>query len=92
ASLCKNFTGTFFHPVFPAGMYVCSKCGFELFSSKSKYAHSSPWPAFTETIHDDSITKYLERPNAFKVLCGKCGNGLGHEFINDGPKKGQSRF
>lgn len=28
----------------------------------------------------------------FKVLCGKCGNGLGHEFVNDGPKKGLSRF
>lgn len=27
-----------------------------------------------------------------QVTCGKCGNGLGHEFLNDGPKKGQSRF
>lgn len=27
-----------------------------------------------------------------QVSCGKCGNGLGHEFLNDGPKKGQSRF
>lgn len=27
-----------------------------------------------------------------QVSCGKCGNGLGHEFINDGPKRGQSRF
>ena len=28
----------------------------------------------------------------FQVRCGKCGNGLGHEFINDGPAKGLSRF
>lgn len=28
----------------------------------------------------------------FQVLCGKCGNGLGHEFVNDGPSKGLSRF
>lgn len=27
-----------------------------------------------------------------QVRCGKCGNGLGHEFVNDGPKRGQSRF
>lgn len=27
-----------------------------------------------------------------KVRCGKCGNGLGHEFVNDGPSKGLSRF
>lgn len=27
-----------------------------------------------------------------QVLCGKCGNGLGHEFVNDGPEEGISRF
>ncbi|XP_028310671.1 methionine-R-sulfoxide reductase B1-A-like [Gouania willdenowi] len=26
------------------------------------------------------------------VCCGKCGNGLGHEFLYDGLKEGQSRF
>lgn len=77
-----------------AGVYVCAKCGYELFSSRSKYAHSSPWPAFTETIYADSVAKRPEknRPEALKVSCGKCGNGLGHEFLNDGPKRGQSRF
>lgn len=77
-----------------AGVYVCAKCGYELFSSRSKYAHSSPWPAFTETVHADSVAKRPEhnRPEALKVSCGKCGNGLGHEFLNDGPKRGQSRF
>uniref|UniRef100_A0A8C5LED9 Methionine-R-sulfoxide reductase B1 n=1 Tax=Jaculus jaculus TaxID=51337 RepID=A0A8C5LED9_JACJA len=75
------------------GIYVCAKCGYELFSSHSKYAHSSPWPAFTETIHADSVVKRPEhnRPEALKVSCGKCGSGLGHEFLNDGPKRGQSR-
>lgn len=29
---------------------------------------------------------------SFQVSCGRCGNGLGHEFLNDGPKPGQSRF
>uniref|UniRef100_A0A8C3D079 MsrB domain-containing protein n=1 Tax=Cairina moschata TaxID=8855 RepID=A0A8C3D079_CAIMO len=74
------------------GIYACARCGYELFSSRAKYEHSSPWPAFTETIHEDSVAKRKERPGAFKVSCGKCGNGLGHEFINDGPKRGQSRF
>lgn len=76
------------------GIYACAKCGYELFSSRSKYAHSSPWPAFTETIHTDSVAKRPEhnRPEALKVSCGRCGNGLGHEFLNDGPKRGQSRF
>lgn len=52
-----------------AGVYVCAKCGYELFSSRSKYAHSSPWPAFTETVYADSVTKRPEknRPEALKV-------------------------
>lgn len=37
-----------------------------------------------------SLTKQLI--NAFQVSCGKCGNGLGHEFLYDGPKEGLSRF
>ncbi|XP_023567295.1 methionine-R-sulfoxide reductase B1 isoform X2 [Octodon degus] len=52
-----------------AGIYVCAKCGYELFSSRSKYAHSSPWPAFTDTIHADSVAKCPEhnRPGALKT-------------------------
>lgn len=49
------------------GIYVCSKCDHQLFSSRSKYEHSSPWPAFTETIHENSVSKYEERPGAYKV-------------------------
>ena len=51
------------------GIYVCAQCGYELFSSRSKYAHSSPWPAFTETIHADSVAKHPEhnQPGALKV-------------------------
>ena len=74
------------------GIYVCSECGYELFRSTKKFEHTSPWPAFTETVRPDSVSKYEESPSALKVSCGKCGNGLGHEFLNDGPKSGQSRF
>ncbi|KAI5103199.1 methionine-R-sulfoxide reductase B1-B, partial [Silurus meridionalis] len=100
---------------FKRGIYVCSQCANPLFSSRSKYVHSSPWPAFTETIQEDSVTKVMETLTAYKVnnvktanfieltdrvsvwvlvqvLCGKCGSGLGHEFLNDGPEEGMSRF
>lgn len=40
-----------------AGIYVCPKCGHELFSAKAKYQHHTPWPAFTETIRADSVSK-----------------------------------
>jgi len=76
---------------FESGVYVCAKCGYELFSSETKYSHNSPWPAFTQTIHPDSVTRKQEKPGALKVSCGACGAGLGHEFVGDGPR-GKSRF
>ncbi|XP_036165868.1 methionine-R-sulfoxide reductase B1 isoform X3 [Myotis myotis] len=68
-SFCSFFGGEVFQNHFDPGVYVCAKCGYELFSSRSKYAHSSPWPAFTETIHADSVAKRPEhnRPEALKT-------------------------
>uniref|UniRef100_A0A3P9NFQ6 peptide-methionine (R)-S-oxide reductase n=1 Tax=Poecilia reticulata TaxID=8081 RepID=A0A3P9NFQ6_POERE len=43
---------------------VCSECGLKLFSSISKFEHSSP-----ETIYEDSVSRHPE------ICCGKCGNG-----------------
>ncbi|KAK7112777.1 hypothetical protein V1264_012171 [Littorina saxatilis] len=91
-SFCGWFSGEQYKDHFKTGVYVCAQCGYELFSSKSKYEHSSPWPAFTETVHEDSVSRRPESDTAIKVSCGKCGNGLGHEFLGDGPKRGQSRF
>lgn len=53
--------------LYASGIYACSKCGYEIFSSSSKYKHTSPWPAFTETIHEDSVSKHLEKRGAYKV-------------------------
>lgn len=53
------------------GIYVCSRCDHELFSSQQKYKHSSPWPAFNETIKPDSVSKYEESPGALKVCLHK---------------------
>lgn len=75
-------------------MYVCVECNNPLFSSRAKYEHHTPWPAFTKTISSSSVSKVSEdgRPGALKVSCGKCGNGLGHEFLKDGPDGQMSRF
>ncbi|MEE6497930.1 hypothetical protein FKM82_002930 [Ascaphus truei] len=56
-SFCSFFGGEVYKDHFKNGVYVCTKCGYELFSSLTKYDHSSPWPAFTETIHKDSVSK-----------------------------------
>ena len=87
-AVCKPFPYFFSLP----GVYACSKCGAELFHSTKKFEHSSPWPAFTETVTPDCLSKRQESTSALKVSCAKCGNGLGHEFLNDGPNAAQSRF
>ena len=35
--------------------------------STKKFGHISPWPAFTETIDQDSVTKREDCPGALKV-------------------------
>ncbi|PNJ01693.1 MSRB1 isoform 4 [Pongo abelii] len=78
-SFCSFFGGEVFQNHFEPGVYVCAKCGYELFSSRSKYAHSSPWPAFTETIHADSVAKRPEhnRAEALKVRGQRGVGGTG---------------
>ncbi|KAK6187145.1 hypothetical protein SNE40_005233 [Patella caerulea] len=91
-SFCSWTSGEHYRDHFETGIYACAECGYELFHSHTKYEHSSPWPTFSKLIRPDSVQRRTESPTAIKILCGKCGNGLGHEFLGDGPKKGQSRF
>ena len=78
---------------------MCRECGHELFSSQAKYQHGTPWPAFSQPLHHDSLAKAREdepqsssNNTALKLTCGRCGNGLGHEFLKDGPDGEKSRF
>lgn len=91
-SFCGWNKGEVYKDHFDTGTYVCSKCDNPLFKSNAKYKHSTPWPAFTEPVTKESLKKYHETEMALKVLCGKCNQGLGHQFLCDGPKPGTSRF
>ena len=42
------------------GTYVCEKCDHPLFSSVAKYEHQTPWPAFTNPLRSDSLSKKPE--------------------------------
>ncbi|GAB1606788.1 methionine-R-sulfoxide reductase B1-like, partial [Argonauta hians] len=77
---------------FDDGTYNCSECNTPLFDSQKKYEHSSPWPAFWNLIHPDLVSRFQESPTAIKIACAKCGNSLGHEFLNDGPDTGKNRY
>ena len=74
---------------FENGVYTCKKCSEPLFSSAAKYKHNSPWPAFSEAINVSR--KHSDGGSAYKVMCGKCKQPLGHEFVGNGPQ-GKSRW
>ena len=51
----------------PSGHYACAECERPLFSSVAKFAHSTPWPAFEQTIEKDSLHKKEEKKGTYKV-------------------------
>lgn len=76
------------------GVYRCTCCGNELFSSNAKYDSGSGWPSFFEPINENSL-KY-ERDTSYgmvrvEVMCAKCEAHLGHVF-DDGPPPTYNRF
>lgn len=81
------FTGKYDHH-FEKGMYYCVVCGFDLFTSDTKYDSGCGWPAFYDPVSKDALV-YTD-DNTFgmrrtEVTCGNCGAHLGHVFP-DGPK------
>ncbi|AKB26399.1 Peptide methionine sulfoxide reductase MsrB [Methanosarcina sp. MTP4] len=76
------------------GVYTCSACGQELFSSDSKFESGTGWPSFLDVISSDRV-RLLEDNSYFmhrvEVVCSRCGGHLGHVF-DDGPKPTGKRY
>jgi len=76
------------------GIYRCSNCGTELFSSNTKYESGSGWPSFFSSLNEENIgynkddSYGMER---IEVVCAVCGAHLGHLF-DDGPKPSGKRY
>jgi len=79
----KPFTGKF-NDFYKEGVYVCKRCGAELYRSNDKFNSHCGWPSF-----DDEITGAVTRkPDAdgrrTEILCSNCGAHLGHVFQGEG--------
>jgi peptide-methionine (R)-S-oxide reductase len=76
------------------GVYKCSNCGLELFSSDTKYDSGTGWPSFYAPTAEDHVeekedSKYGMRRT--EVVCSRCGAHLGHVFP-DGPAPTGKRY
>jgi peptide-methionine (R)-S-oxide reductase len=76
------------------GVYICSACGNELFSSETKFESGTGWPSFWAATSRDSLATTpdhsLDRERT-EVLCARCAGHLGHVFA-DGPNPTGMRY
>jgi len=87
------FTGKYLNSK-EKGMFTCSNCGLELFSSDTKFDSGTGWPSFTEAANKENIELREDTSHGMarvEVTCKRCGAHLGHVF-NDGPGKDGKRF
>ncbi len=87
------FTGRY-HNEKSKGVYRCSNCGLELFSSDTKFDSGTGWPSFTESVNQENIElkeDLSQGMSRVEVVCRRCGAHLGHVF-KDGPGPTCDRF
>jgi len=76
------------------GSYVCVACGYELFSSQTKFKSGTGWPSFWEPIAESHVGEVADRSYGMvrvEVTCNRCDSHLGHVF-EDGPRPTGLRY
>ena len=76
------------------GMYLCSGCGSELFSSDMKFDSDCGWPSFDKEIAGGKIKQIKDATLGMvriEIVCAKCESHLGHIF-DDGPTLTGKRY
>jgi peptide-methionine (R)-S-oxide reductase len=89
----RAFTGAYYDCK-DQGVYKCSCCGAELFSSDAKFNSGTGWPSFFEPLGGDTVKTEVDRSHGMtrtEVMCSNCGAHLGHVFP-DGPNPTGLRY
>jgi peptide-methionine (R)-S-oxide reductase len=76
------------------GVYKCTCCSLDLFTSETKFDSGSGWPSFFAPISEGDVDTESDTTLGMKrteVMCRRCGAHLGHVF-EDGPKPTGLRY
>jgi len=73
------FTGEY-DDFYRDGVYICRKCNFPLFTSKSKFDAGCGWPSFDENFPDHVLRTLDEDGKRTEIQCSNCLGHLGHVF------------
>ncbi len=76
------------------GIYCCSGCGNNLFTSAMKFKSNCGWPSFDDVIKGERIkTRFDDSFGSLRteVSCSKCDSHLGYLF-DDGPTSTHKRY
>ena len=76
-----------------SGIFSCTGCAQQLYSSKTKFDSHTGWPSFWQPLNNAVITKSDDTlgMRRTEVRCHRCGGHLGHVF-DDGPKPTGLRY
>jgi peptide-methionine (R)-S-oxide reductase len=81
----RPFTGKYYDSK-EKGVYKCSACGNELFSSDAKFDSGCGWPSFTAPTVEDNVRTEVDTSHGMVRTEVLCDAHLDHVF-DDGPTK-----